>query len=227
MLKVGIVLSGCGYLDGSEIQEAVLAAYFLEREGAELLWCAPDITQMHVFDHRTGKRVDDETRNVLTESARIARGDVVPVESVDVSELDALVLPGGFGVAKNLSTFSIEGPNCQVHPGVFELVRAVHAAEIPIGAICIAPAIIARVLGDGEPRLTIGNDPATLEAIKTSGAIHEERAVDEICVDAERRIVSTPAYMLGPRISDVAKGIEALCREVMAMARSKAPQPIR
>ena len=225
MVRIGVVLSGCGYLDGAEIHESVLAGYFLQKHGAELVFAAPDVPQMHVVDHRTGEVVEGETRNVLTESARIARGEIVPVEELSADDLDALVLPGGFGAAKNLCDFATEGPACTVHPAVERLVRDVHAAGKPIGAICIAPAVIARVLGEEHPRLTIGTDAGTASALESMGARHEPRAVHEVAVDRERRLVSTPAYMLGPDITDVARGIEACCREVVAMAR--APQPAR
>ncbi len=224
MVTVGLVLSGCGYLDGTEIHEAVLAAYFLQAAGAELRWFAPDVDQMHVVDHRTGQEVPGERRNVLTESARIARGDIAPVDEARADDLDALVLPGGFGAAKNLSSFATEGAACQVHPAVEQLVRDVHAAGKPIGALCIAPAVIARVLGAGEsPRLTIGTDADTAAALNTMGARHEARGVDEIAFDADRNIVSTPAYMLGPDITAVAAGIEQCCRKVVEQAAARVP----
>jgi enhancing lycopene biosynthesis protein 2 len=223
MVKVGVVLSGCGYLDGAEIHEAVLASYFLEKEGAELRYAAPDVDQMHVVDHLSGKEVAGASRNVLAESARIARGDIVPVERLKVAELDALVLPGGYGAAKNLCDFATRGGECSVHPAVEGLVRAVHAAGKPIGAICIAPALIAKVLGQEGPHLTIGRDKTTAAALDALGCKHQPKDVDEIVVDARLAIVSTPAYMLGPRITDVAAGIERLCKEVVRMARSRQP----
>jgi enhancing lycopene biosynthesis protein 2 len=226
MVRIGVVLSGCGYLDGSEIHEAVLAGYFLEREGAELAWCAPDVEQMHVVNHLTGAEVRGEARNVLIESARIARGDIVAVDKLKIAAIDALVLPGGYGAAKNLCDFATKGPQCAVHPAVEALVQAVHAAGKPIGAICIAPALIARVLGKKGPTLTIGDDDKTAAALETLGARHQVKEVHEVVVDRALRLVSTPAYMLGPRITDVARGIEALCREVVSMAgATRARQP--
>lgn len=220
MVKVGVVLSGCGYLDGAEIHEAVLTAYFLGLEGAEVRFCAPDVEQAHVVNHLTGQEQPGERRNVLVESARIARGSIVAVDEVDVSGLDALALPGGFGAAKNLCDFASKGSECSVHPAVEQLVRDAHAAGLPIGAICIAPAVVARVLGKNvHPRLTIGTDAGTAEALAACGAQHENRNVDQITVDEENRIVSTPAYMLGPGITDVARGISALCRKLVEMAR--------
>ena len=219
MVKVAVVLSGCGFLDGAEIHEAVLTAYFLERAGAELIYAAPDVEQMHVVDHRTGEVAEGESRNVLTEAARIARGEILPVEELAAADLDAVVLPGGFGAAKNLSDFAVAGSGCQVHPGVAGLLADVHAAGKPIGAVCIAPAVVARVLGEHHPELTIGTDAGTASALTEMGARHTDRGVQEIVVDGATRIVSTPAYMLGPRITDVAAGIEALCERVVALAR--------
>ena len=224
MVRVGVVLSGCGYLDGAEIHEAVLAGYFLEKEGAELAWCAPDVEQLHVVNHLTGAEARGERRNVLAESARIARGDIVAVDKLRVAAIDALVLPGGYGAAKNLCDFATKGAQCAVHPAVEGLVRAVHAAGKPIGAICIAPALIARVLGQQGPALTIGDDKNTAKALEAMGARHQAKGVHEVLVDRKLRIVSTPAYMLGPRITDVARGIEELCRQIVAMAR--APQAV-
>jgi enhancing lycopene biosynthesis protein 2 len=175
-----------------------------------------------VVDHRTGEVVEGQRRNVLVESARIARGDITAVENVAVEDIDALVLPGGLGAAKNLSDFALAGADCQVHAGVEQLVRDVHAAGKPIGAICIAPAVIARILGD-DVTLTIGTDAGTAEAIGAMGAKHEEHAVDEIAFDAEHRIVTTPAYMLGPRITDIATGIAACVKKVVELASSPTP----
>ena len=222
MVKVGLVLSGCGYLDGAEIQEAVLCALYLEQEGAEVVWTAPDVTQAEVVDHLTGTVVLGSPRNVLHESARIARGDIVATDKLHARDLDALVLPGGYGAAKNLCDFAVRGAQCAVHPAVETLVREVHAAGKPIGAICIAPAVIARVLGAEKPTMTIGDDATTARALESCGAKHETRDVSEVTVDRKARIVSTPAYMLGPRISDVAKGIAKACKEVVGMARQPA-----
>jgi enhancing lycopene biosynthesis protein 2 len=222
MVRVGVVLSGCGYQDGAEIHEAVLAGYFLEKEGAEVAWCAPDVEQQGVINHLTGAAAKGERRNVLVESARIARGDIVAADKLHAGDLDALVLPGGYGVAKNLCDFAVRGAQCAVHPAIETLVREVHAAGKPIGAICIAPAVIARVLGGSHPTLTIGDDATTARAIESCGAKHETRDVSEVTVDRKLRIVSTPAYMLGPRISEVAKGIAKACKEVVGMARQPA-----
>lgn len=216
-MRVGVVLSGCGYRDGAEIQESVLTLLALARAGAEAVCFAPDIPQAQVVDHLTGKTVD-ESRNVLHESARIARGKVQDVAKADANQLDALILPGGFGAALNLCDFATKGPDAHVDPGVEKLVRAVHAAGKPIGAICIAPALMAKVLGDEGPRLTIGNDAETAQAIEACGATHVTCPVEEAVTDEARRIVTTPAYMLGPGIADVAAGIEHCVAEVLRLA---------
>jgi len=218
-MRVGVILSGCGFQDGAEIHESVLTLLALSRAGAEAVCFAPDIDQAKVVNHLTGDETG-ETRNVLQESARIARGAIQDVASANAEELDALILPGGFGAALNLSNFAVAGPDSDVDAGVAALVRAMHAAKKPIGAICIAPAVIARVLGDdGAPTLTIGNDEGTAGALEACGATHESCPVDAFVVDLDARIVSTPAYMLGPEIKDVAAGIERCVAEVLTLAQ--------
>ena len=158
--KVGVVLSGCGVYDGAEIHESVLTLLALDRAGAEAVCLAPDVAQRHVVNHLTGQPAEGETRNVLVEAARIARGKVRSLAGFDAGTLDALVLPGGFGAAKNLCDFAFRGADCEVHPEVARVVRAVHAAGKPVGAVCIAPVILARLLGAESPQLTIGPTPA-------------------------------------------------------------------
>lgn len=216
-LEVGVVLSGCGVNDGTEIHEAVITLLALSRAGANAVCMAPNVEQMHVVDHLTGD-AGRERRNVLVESARIARGKVIDMAKVDPSTLDALILPGGFGAAKNLCDFAVKGAGCTVHPEVARVVRAVHAAQKPVGAICIAPALVARLLGDEKPRLTIGNDADTAKALENMGARHVACGVEGVVVDPERRIVTTPAYMLARSIAEAATGIEKLVTEVLAMA---------
>lgn len=216
MARVAVVLSGCGYLDGTEIQEAVLTLLALDRAGAEVSCFAPDVAQRRVVNHLTGKE-QAERRNVLVESVRIARGRIRNVAEAKVDDLDALILPGGFGVALNLCDFAIRGPECVVDPGVARLVRAVHAAGKPIGAICIAPALIARVLGDDGVELTIGNDAGTAAAIERMGAHHRACPVDAFVVDRKQKVVTTPAYMLGPGPKEVATGIERCVTETLAL----------
>lgn len=214
--KVGVLLAGCGVYDGSEIHEAVLTLLFLDRAGAEILSMAPDMDQLHVINHLT-QEVTGETRNVLVESARIARGDIRNVKDVGADGIDALIIPGGFGAAKNLSDFALKGPDAAVHPEVQRLLSEMTAAGKPIGAICIAPATLTRAVSERAPEVTIGNDPGTASAIEQMGGKHRTCTVDMIHVDSGNRIVTTPAYMLGPGIKDVAVGIEKLVESIMSM----------
>jgi enhancing lycopene biosynthesis protein 2 len=216
--KIGVVLSGCGVYDGAEIHESVLTLLALDRRGAEAVVCAPDAPQMHVVDHRSGQVEQGASRNVLTESARIARGAIRDVAEVKAGELDGLVLPGGFGAAKNLCDFAVKGADCCVHPEVARLVRDVHGQGKPVAAVCIAPAVVAKVLGSEKPRLTIGTDEATAKGLEAMGATHVACTVTELAVDRERKLVSTPAYMLGKRISEVAEGIDKAVGALLEMA---------
>lgn len=215
--KVGVILSGCGVYDGAEIHESVITLLAIDRHGAEAVICAPDRPQMHVVNHLTGEVATGESRNVLVESARIARGAIRDVTEVSADELDALILPGGFGAAKNLCDFAVQGAGCEVDPGVAALVRHVHAQGKPVAAVCIAPALLARVLGAEGPELTIGTDPGTAEALQAMGASHVACPVRELVVDRRRKLVSTPAYMLAERISEAADGIEKTVAALLEM----------
>lgn len=216
--RVGVILAGSGYLDGSEIQEATLTLLFLDKRGAKVTAMAPDVRQMHVVDHVKGEAAGSEARNVLHEAARITRGAIVDVKTVKAEDLDALIIPGGYGAAKNLCTFATEGVKLQVNPDVERLVRDMAAAGKPLGFVCIAPVIAAKVLGAKKVKLTIGNDPATAAALNALGAVHVDTPVEQIVVDEKNRVVSTPAYMLGPTIAPVAAGIERLVGAVLEMA---------
>ena len=215
---VGVILSGSGFLDGAEIQEATLTLLFLDRRGARVTAMAPNVAQMHVVDHVKGQPASGENRNVLAEAARITRGAIADVKTVKASDLDALILPGGYGAAKNLCTFATEGVKLQVNPDVERLVRDMAAAGKPLGFICISPVIAAKVLGSKKVKLTIGNDPATAAALNALGAVHVDALVDQIVVDEKNKVVSTPAYMLGPSIAPVSSGIEKLVAAVLEMA---------
>ena len=219
MPRVGVVLSGCGVYDGAEIHESVLTLLALDRAGAEAVCLAPDVAQKHVVNHLTGQPEKGESRNVLVEAARIARGKVKDLAGFDPAGLDALVLPGGFGAAKNLCDFAFRGADCEVQPEVARVVRAVHAAGKPVGAVCIAPVILAKLLGEERPRLTIGTDPGTAAAIENMGGAHVSCGGGGAVVDADRRLVTTPAYMLDSPISEVSAGIEKLVAELLAMAK--------
>jgi enhancing lycopene biosynthesis protein 2 len=212
--KVCVLLAGCGVYDGSEIHEAVLTLLALDRAGAEVLICAPNRDQAHVINHLTGD-VMDETRNVLVESARIARGEITDLKDVSASDFDALVFPGGFGAAKNLCDFAFVGTDMQVDEGVARLVAATRAAGKPIGFICISPTIAAKLIPG--VKLTLGAACEASEAAEAMGATHEVTDVAGCVVDTEHKVVSTGAYMLGPWVGQVARGIDALVAEVLAL----------
>lgn len=213
--KIGVLLSGCGVFDGAEIHEAVLTLLFLDRASAAVVCMAPDMNQLHVINHLTQQEMD-ETRNVLVESARIARGEIHDVASISADDIDALIIPGGFGAAKNLSDFAVNGPDARVHPQVNRLLSEMADRSKPIGAICIAPAMLVRALGGRSPQVTIGNDMGTAAAIESMGGGHTVCGVSDICVDEENNVVTTPAYMLGPGIKEVATGIEKLVNTVLS-----------
>ncbi len=218
MAKVGVLLAGCGVFDGSEIHEAVITLLSLDQAGEEAICMAPNMEQMHVIDHLAGQPAKGEKRNVLTESARIARGKIRDVAGVKADELDALIVPGGFGAAKNLCTFATEGPACKVHPEVARIVREMHAAGKPQGFLCIAPALAAKIFeGQGAIALTIGHDPETAKAIEAMGQRHLTCAATGCTVDEKNKIVSTPAYMEARSISEAAEGIEQLVDAVLRL----------
>ena len=216
--RVGVVLSGCGFLDGAEIHEATCTLLSLDRRGATLVAAAPDVPQLHVVDHLKGAPAEGAARSVLVESARIVRGKIRDLAEVHARDLDALIFPGGFGAAKNLCTFAVDGRAMRVQPEVERIVREVRAEGKPMGFICIAPVIAARVLGDEHPKLTVGDDAETAAAVESFGARHVTCKVEEICVDERLKLVSTPAYMLGPWIAPVSVGIDKLVSAVLEMA---------
>lgn len=217
MAKIGVLLSGCGVYDGSEIHEAVLTLLALDRAGAEIVCMAPDMEQRDVINHLTGEPMQ-ETRNVLIESARIARGNIKEVRDLQADHIDGLILPGGFGAAKNLSDFAINGNHAEVHPDVKRLLVEMVRAGKPIGAICIAPATLTQALSGYSPEVTIGDDPSTANTIEAMGGKHHIATVEDIHVDLKNKLVTTPAYMLGPGIKEVSVGIEKLVAKVLELA---------
>ncbi|MHC2146244.1 isoprenoid biosynthesis glyoxalase ElbB [Pseudomonas sp. 210_17 TE3656] len=217
--KVAVILSGCGVFDGAEIHESVITLLRLDQRGAEVQCFAPNIAQMHVLNHLTGEEMP-ESRNVLVESARIARGNIKDLREADAKEFDALIVPGGFGAAKNLSNFAVEGSGCSVHPDVLALAEAFAEAGKPVGLICISPALAAKIYGPGVV-CTIGNDADTSAAIVKMGGTHEECDVHDIVEDTQRKLVSTPAYMLAQSISEAAGGIYKLVDRVLELTHEK------
>lgn len=213
MKQVAVVLSGCGVYDGAEIHEAVLTLLALDRAGARAVCFAPDKPQLHVINHLSGDEMPEE-RNVLLESARIARGKIQPLSQADASQLDAVIVPGGFGAAKNLSSFAAQGAECSVDPDLSKLIREMHKRNKPIGFMCIAPALLPKLI-DIPLRLTIGNDPDLGEVIDAMGGEPVICPVDDIVVDIENKVVTTPAYMLAQSIGEAARGIDKLVSRVL------------
>jgi len=204
--QVAVILSGCGVQDGAEIYETTLTLLRLDQLGLGYRCFAPDIDQYHVIDHRHGTPVEGETRNVLTESARLARGEISPLDELEAEAFDAVILPGGFGVAKNLSDFAVAGDGLQVIEALTEALAGFHQARKPIGLMCISPVLVPRLLGPGIA-VTVGSDPGVAGAISAMGGLHRSCGVEDIVLDFENRVVTTPAYMLATRISEAATGI--------------------
>ncbi|CDL82399.1 isoprenoid biosynthesis glyoxalase ElbB [Xenorhabdus szentirmaii] len=215
MKSVAMILSGCGVYDGSEIHESVLTMLSLSRLGAEVSFFSPDEPQHHVINHLNGE-VKHEIRHIMEESARITRGNMRPLSEVDTNELDALIIPGGFGAAKNLCNFAYRGSSCEINKELLSIVREMHQQGKPMGFMCIAPVMIPKMLGK-PVKVTIGYDPETAAQIEEMGGIHIECPVDDIVVDSENKIVTTPAYMLAESLSQAEKGIDKLVRKVLEM----------
>lgn len=215
--KVAVLLSGCGVFDGAEIHESVVTLLELDKAGASVTCMAPDIMQHKVVNHLTNLK-SDETRNVLVESARIARGEIINISSADVRDFDALILPGGFGAALNNCDFAVNGPAGEVNSDVKSLVQAFHSAGKPIGAMCIAPALIALALKDKGIQLTIGTDEGVAGGIRALGNVHVNCASEEIVCDEENKVVTTPAYMTAGGIAQAAEGISKLVKKILDLA---------
>ncbi len=213
--NIAVVLSGCGVYDGAEIHESVFTMLAIARSGANYKIFAPNIEQYHVINHLTGQPVN-EKRNVLVESARIARGDIKPLSGYNPNDFDALVFPGGFGVAKNLSTFAFDGSACTVNDEVESVIKDTNKAGKPIGALCISPVVIAKVLEGAE--VTIGNDAGTVQALEEMGAKHRFTTHGEVVVDNKYKVVTTPCYMLDATIDQIATGAENIVKVVLEMA---------
>ena len=213
--RIGVVLAGCGVYDGAEIHEAVLTLLAIDRAGHECVIAAPNVDQAHVINHLTGE-VMGERRNVLVEAARIARGKIRDLATVSAQEIDAIVFPGGFGAAKNLCDFAFAGASMVVNPDVARIIAEMRAAKKPIGLLCISPALGAKLIPGA--KLTFGAACDASVAAESMGAHHVVTRVDQIVVDEENRLVTTGAYMMGPWVADVAKGVDALVDRVISLA---------
>ncbi len=218
MKRVAVVLSGCGVYDGSEIYESVITLLALDSHDAEYQCFAPNIEQMHVINHLKGEVAEGEKRNVLVEAARLARGDIKDLAMINVEDFDAIIFPGGFGAAKNLSDFATKGKDMTINGDVKKAAQAFATAGKPAGYICIAPTLVAHIYNGKNAQCTIGNDQETSSMIEAMGARHKECVVDDVVIDQENKIVTTPAYMLAGRISEAAAGIEKLVRTILEMA---------
>lgn len=205
MKKIAVVLSGCGVFDGAEIHEATLSLLAIAKQGCSYEIFAPDTTQHHVINHITGEEMD-ETRNVLVEAARIARGSIKDLKQFNPEEFDGLLFPGGFGAAKNLSTWAFDGAGATVLPEVEEAIRGMVKLNKPVGALCISPVILAKIFG--EVNLTIGDDESTIDALESLGTTHVYTTHGEVVVDADHNLVTTPCYMLDASISQIAEGAD-------------------
>ena len=212
MKKFAVVLSGCGVFDGAEIHEATLSMYAIKKQGAAYDVFAPDVKQHHVINHITGEEMN-ETRNVMVEAARIARGKIKPLSQFDPDAYDAILLPGGFGAAKNLCSFAFDGPDCKVDPDTEKALKGMHKAGKPIGALCISPVILAKVLDN--VKLTIGQDQGTAEAVTKMGATHLSTNHGEVVSDDKHKVFTTPCYMLDADIVQIGEGAENIVQAML------------
>jgi len=214
MKKFAIVLSGSGVFDGAEIHEATLSMYAVVNHGATYQVFAPNINQHHVINHLTGQEME-ETRNVLIESARIARGEIKDLKEFKAQDYDALLFPGGFGAAKNLSNFAFNGTDCHIEHEVERSIRSMHEQKKPIGALCISPVLLAKVLP--QVTLTIGQDAETKKAVEKMGATHKQTTHGEVVVDEKNKIATTPCYMLNANIKQIGDGANHIVESLLSM----------
>ena len=210
--KFAVVLSGSGVFDGSEIHETTLSLYAIMKNGGEYEIFAPDIDQHHVINHITGEEMN-EKRNVLIESARIARGQIRNLRDFRADDFDAILFPGGFGAAKNLSSFAFDGVNCKINGEVENTIRAMKDQNKPIGALCISPVLVAKLL-DGV-QLTIGQDKGTADAVEQMGAKHKKTNHGEVIMDKENKVFTTPCYMLDSNILQIGEGADNVVKAII------------
>jgi len=215
MKKLAVVLAGNGVFDGAEIHEATLTLYSIEKNGATYEIFAPNIDQHHVINHITGEEMP-EKRNVMIEAARIARGKITDLTKFKATDFDALIFPGGFGVAKNLCSFAFDGVDCKVNLDVEKAIRSMIEQKKPVGALCIAPVLLAKILGNIE--LTIGQDKSTADAVKSMGAKHKDTTHGEVIIDKNYKIVTTPCYMLDANINQIGEGANNIVKAILDLA---------
>lgn len=213
MKKFAIILSGCGVYDGAEIHEATLTMLAIKKQGTDYVIFAPDKPQHHVINHLTGNPTDEQ-RNVLVEAARIARGNINDLKGFNAREVDALIMPGGFGVAKNLSTWAFDGPEGKVDAEVSKAIRDMISLQKPVGALCISPVLLAQVLGKVE--ITIGSDKDTISGLEKTGATHKLTSHGEVVRDTHLPVFTTPCYMLDASIVQIAEGCDNIVKAMLA-----------
>lgn len=215
--KVAVILAGCGVFDGSEIYEATLVQLRLDEANVEFQCMAPNVDQMHVLNHMTGEEMQ-ETRNVLVEASRLCRGNIIDLAQANADDYDAVIVPGGFGAAKNLCDFAVKGTGMAVNETVLNFLQTIHEQGKPIGLICIAPAMSPAIFGEGVT-CTLGSaEDDAAKAVESMGARHEACTVEDICVDDANNLITTPAYMLATRISEASAGISKLVEMVLERA---------
>lgn len=212
MKKFAVILCGCGHLDGSEIHESTMTLLAIDKLDCTYTVFAPDADQRQVMNHYA-KEEQSEKRNMLVESARIARGDVFPVTEYNPEQFDALIFPGGFGAAKNLFTYAFDGRNAKVEPVIEKIIKETYSLKKPIGALCIAPVLLAKVLGN--ITITVGSDPNTIADVEAMGATHINTQQTEVIADKQNMIFSTPCYMLPATIADIAESAENLIASIL------------
>ena len=212
MKKFAVILNGCGHLDGSEIHESVMTLLAIDRQECSYTIFAPDMPQYHVMNHLTRQPMEGE-RNMMVEAARIARGNIREISEYRPADFDALVIPGGFGVAKNLFTYAIDGVNAKVLDSVRKAIVDTHDARKPIGALCISPVLVTKVLGD--ITVTVGSDPGTIADVEKMGASHVNTNITEVISDKQNLIFTTPCYMLDATIADIADSAENLIEKML------------
>ena len=220
MPRIGVMLSGCGVQDGSEVYEAVLTILALERAGATVVAMAPDVEQAEIINHYRGDETRLETRDVLAESARIVRGKITSISEISAHDIDGLIIVGGYGVVKNLCTYAVDGENATVNPDVERLIQEINGLGKPIGAMCAGPLVVALALRDKHPALTIGTDGSTAAGLMRIGAHHVATEVSEIYIDETHNLVSTAAFLSAHTVSEAEPGITKLVNQVLEMVRA-------
>lgn len=215
--QIAVILSGCGHRDGAEIHEATLSLWAIHKLGGDYICFAPNKVQHHVLNHLNGEEMD-EKRNVLIESARIARGNIKDLSSFSSKEFDGLVIPGGLGAVKNLSDYGMAGSECRIDPQVSDVVLTMHRANKPIGLLCIAPVLAAKLIPG--VTLTVGQAPAAAENLVAMGATVQPTDHGQIVLDRHHKVVSTPCYMLDSRVDQIADGALKLVEALFEMIRA-------